>query len=117
GWRAALQLCLDNYASGIPGVNLNNLNISNSISDGLSIIGGAGTLSNAVAADVNIPDYGLGASGRHGLWVRSDAAGSMTLSNSIVAEYRDDSSSFALNYWIGVTVQPSLAGRSFKVDG
>src|SRR6185503_3084272 len=36
GWRAALQLCLDHYPSGISNVYLNSLNISNSISDGLS---------------------------------------------------------------------------------
>src|SRR5262249_24994525 len=64
-WRAALQLCLDTYANGISGVNLNNLNITNSISDGLGINGGTGVLSNAVAGNVSIPNYGLGASGRN----------------------------------------------------
>ena len=54
-------------------MNLNNLNITNSISDGLSIIGGTGVLSNAVAGNVSIPNYGLGASGRNGLWARNDA--------------------------------------------
>ena len=82
-WRAALQLCLDTYSGGISNVNLNNLNITNSISDGMSVIGGTGTLTNAVAANVSIPNYGLGASGRNGLWARSDAIGSMTVSNSI----------------------------------
>jgi len=42
-WRAAVQLCLDTYTNGISGVNLNNLNISNSVSDGLSVIGGTNT--------------------------------------------------------------------------
>ena len=81
-WRAALQLCLDTYSGGITGVNLNNLNITNSISDGMSVIGGDGTLSSAVAANVSIPNYGIGVSGRNGLWARSDAVGSMTVSNS-----------------------------------
>jgi hypothetical protein len=98
GWRAALQLCLDTYTSGIPGVNLNNLNISNSISDGLSIIGGAGTLSNAVASAIDMPNYGLGASGRHGLWARSDAIGSMIVSNSTLVGYQDDSTNFRFNF-------------------
>ena len=121
-WRAALQLCLDN--SSLSGVNLNNLNITNSISDGLSIIApgsnvtnGLGTLSNATMANVNIPNYGIGASGRHGLWARNDAIGSMTVSNATVVEYRNDSANFTFGFVVGVTVQPSPAGRSFTVDG
>jgi hypothetical protein len=98
GWRAALQLCLDTYPSGISNVQLTQLNISNSISDGLSIIGGIGRLSNAVAAQVNIPNYGLGASGRHGAWASSETFGVLTFSNSTVVEHRDDSPNFAFNF-------------------
>jgi hypothetical protein len=98
GWRAALQLCLDHYASGISNVQLSNLSISNSISDGLSIIGGIGRLSNAVAAQVNIPNYGLGASGTHGAWASSETVGSLAFSNSTVVEYRDDSPNFAFSF-------------------
>jgi hypothetical protein len=117
GWRAALQLCLDNYASGISNVVLSNLIISNSVSDGLSIIGGIGRLSNAVAAQVSIPNYGLGASGRHGAWASSETVGSLAFSNSIVVEHRDDSPNFAFNFLNQITVQTSPAGRSFIVDG
>ena len=117
GWRAALQLCLDTSTNGIPSVYLNNLNISNSISDGLSIIGGTGTLSNAVAARVNISNYGLGVSERHGLWARNDARGSLTVSNSTVAEYRNESPDFTFKFVASVTVQPSPDGRWFSVDG
>jgi hypothetical protein len=98
GWRASLQLCLDTYASGISNVLLSNLNISNSISDGLSIIGGIGRLSNAIAAQVNIPNYGVGASGRHGAWASSETFGGLTFSNSTVVENRDDSPNFAFNF-------------------
>jgi hypothetical protein len=98
GWRAALQLCLDTYASGISNAQLSNLNISNSISDGLSIIGGIGRLSNAVAAQVNIPNFGLGASGRHGAWASTETFGGLTFSNSTVVENRDDSPNFAFNF-------------------
>lgn len=98
GWRAALQICLDSFASGISNVQLSSLNISNSISDGLSIIGGIGRLSNAVAFQVSIPNYGLGASGRHGAWASGESVGSLTFSNSTVAEYRDDSPNFAFNF-------------------
>jgi hypothetical protein len=121
-WRAALQVCLDHKS--LTGLNLNNLNISNSISDGLSVIApgssvasGVGILSNAIMANVNIPNYGIGAAGRHGLWARSDAIGSMTVSNSTLVEYRDDSANFNFNFVIGVTVQPNPSGQSFSVDG
>jgi uncharacterized repeat protein (TIGR02543 family) len=124
-WRAALQLCMDTYSSGISGVNLNNLNISNSVSDGLSIIGGqgtggTGTLANAVTANITIPNYGLGVSGRNALWARSDAVGTLTVSNSIIAEHLNSSSQFTFNFVtndISVTVQPNPLGHSFSVDG
>ncbi len=109
-WRAALQLCLDR--TNVSGVNLSHLNITNSISDGLSIIGGAGTLSGAVAANVSIPNYGIGVGGRHGLWARSDASGSLTVSNSAIAEYRDDSPNFAFNFMV-----PSSVIISVNADG
>ena len=123
-WRAALQLCLDQ--SSLSGIRLNNLNITNSISDGLSIVApgssvstGLGTLSNATIANVSIPNYGIGAGGRHGLWARSDTIGSLTVSNSIVVESRDDSANFTFNFvtsTIPVMVQANPSGRSFSVD-
>jgi hypothetical protein len=117
GWRAALQFCLDHYASGITNVALNNLNISNSVSDGLSIIGGIGRLSNAFASQVNIPDYGLGAGGRHGAWASSETVGGLTFTNSAVVEYQDDSANFALILLNEIQVQSNPSGRSFSVDG
>jgi hypothetical protein len=124
-WRAALQICLDTYTDGISGVNLSNLNIVNSASDGMSVIGGEGTsgtgaLSNAFASDINIPNYGLSAGGWNGLWARSDAVGSMTISNSTIAEYLDASPNFTFYFVtssIPVTVQTSPSGATFAVDG
>jgi hypothetical protein len=115
---AGLQICLQ--GGGISGVNLNNLNINNSASDGLSIINGAGSLSSAIMYNVNIPNYGVGGSGRNGLWARNDAVGSLTVSNSIVVEYKNDSSNFTFNFVtsnIPVTVQTSPLGLAFSVDG
>ena len=69
---------------------------------------------------VNIPNYGLGGGGRNGLWARSDAVGSMTVSNSTMVEYLNDSSTFTFNFVtsnIPVTVQTSPSGLSFTVDG
>lgn len=101
-WRAALQLCMDTSSTGISGIQLSNLNITNSVSDGLSIIGGTGTkgtgmLSNAVADNVSIPDYGLGVSGRNRLWARKDAIGSLVVSHSTIPEYLNSSHKFIFN--------------------
>ncbi|HUC84407.1 MAG TPA: glycosyl hydrolase family 28-related protein [Candidatus Acidoferrales bacterium] len=101
-WRAALQFCLDTYTNGITGVALDNVNLTNSISDGLSVIGGTGRLANTVASDVNIPNYGLGVPNRNALWARNDAVGSMTVSNSAIAECQDDSTAFTFLF-----VQPA----------
>jgi hypothetical protein len=122
-WRAALQLCLDTYSTGISGLYLNNLNITDSISDGMSIIGGTGTketgtLSDAVAANVSIPNYGIGVSGLNGLWARKDAIGSMTVNNSTITEYRNNSPEFTFTFVtnsISVTVPPN-AGSDGNVS-
>ena len=124
-WRAALQLCLDTYSNGMSGVNLNNLNIIDSLSDGMSVIGGSGTpatgvLSNALASYINIPDYGISVGGRNGLWARYDAVGSMTISNAAIVEYRNDSANFTFSFVtsnVPVTIQTSPLGPSFTVDG
>jgi hypothetical protein len=122
---AGLQICLGTYNGGVTGLNLNNLNITNSACDGLSIIGGSGTggqgtLSSAIMSYVNIPNYGLGGGSRNGLWARSDAVGSMTVSNSTIVEYLNNSASFTFTFVtsnIPVTVQTSPAGQSFTADG
>lgn len=96
-WRSAVQLCMDR-SNGISGVRLNSLNITNSISDGLGVIGQAGPLSDAVAADVNIPNYGLGASNRTGMWAEAGTSGSLALSNCVVLTYRNDSTAFTFEF-------------------
>ncbi len=119
GTGAGLQISLHNR--GISGMNLNNLNISNSVTYGLNVIYGAGGgLSNAIMSNVNIPNYGVGALGVHGLWARNDAVGSMTVSNCPLVEYKNDSSNFTFNFVtsnVPVTVQTGLPGLTFAVDG
>ena len=97
-WRAAVQLCLDSHTNGISGVNLNHLNLTNCVSDGLSVIGGNGRLTNAVATYLNIVNCGLGTNGCTSLWARNDAVGSLTVSNSLFADYQDDSANFSFNF-------------------
>jgi uncharacterized repeat protein (TIGR03803 family) len=119
---AGLQICLGTYNGGVTGLNLNNLSITNSACDGMSIIGGSGggALSKAIMSYVNIPNYGLGGGSRYGLWARFDAVGSMTVSNSTIVEYLNASADFTFNFVtsnIPVTVQTSPSGQTFTVDG
>jgi len=98
-WRAALQLCLD--GRDISGVDLRDLNIKDSISDGLSIVGpgkeqSQNMLTNATLANVNIPNFGIGAGNRHGLWIRNDACGSFRLLHSTIVEQENNSSGFVI---------------------
>ena len=110
-WRAALQLCLD--GRDISGVDIRDLNIKDSISDGLSIVGpGKGqslnTLTNATLANVNIPNCGIGAEKRHGLWIRSDVGGSFSLRHSKIVEQENNSSTFIIHR------EPSTAGAGMR---
>ena len=99
GWRGAVQICMDRRS--ISGLNFNNVTIRDSLSDGFSIVGpgskkGEGTLSNARLYDVHIPNYGVGTKGRHGLWVREDAEGSLTVVRSEILNIQNDSSTFTI---------------------
>jgi hypothetical protein len=98
-WRAAFQLCMDRRS--ISGVDVSNVNIKDSLSDGLSIVApgskhGQGTLSNVRLENVNIPNYGIGTDYRHGLWVRDDARGSVTIINSKIADVQNSSTNFVI---------------------
>ena len=123
GWRSAVQIVMDNYG-GISGVNLSNLNIIDSISSGFSVLGGAGALTNATATSVNIPDYNLdNIAGQHAWWAKclnGCAIGSLTVSNSVVPECQNDSSTFTFHFVsniVQVTVQANAPGTAFLVDG
>lgn len=98
-WRAAVQVCLDRR--GISGLEMNNLLIENSLSDGLSIIANhenqqIGSLEKALFRNIKISTYGIGAEGRHGLWIQDKVHGSLTLSNSSVSEHKNESENFVL---------------------
>ena len=98
-WRAAFQLCLDRRS--ISGVEISNVNIKDSMSDGFSIVApgskkGQGTLSNVRLEKVNIPNYGIGTNSRHGLWVRDDACGSVTIIDSKIADIQNSSTNFTI---------------------
>lgn len=98
-WRAALQICLDRRS--ISGLAISDVEIRDSFSDGLSVVApgrakGEGTLANVRLERVNIPNFGLGTPSRHGLWIRNDAAGGLTLVDSSIAEIQNDSPAFTV---------------------
>jgi hypothetical protein len=98
-WRGSLQICLDRRS--ISGVTISQVDIRDSFSDGLTIVApgsgkGEGTLSNVRLENVNIPNFGIGVPSRHGLWIRQDAAGGLTLVNSKIADIQNDSPGFTV---------------------
>ena len=100
-WRAAVQLCLDRRS--ISGLDIHGMDIKDSLSDGFSVIAPGstnkqGTLSNVSLANVRIPNYGLGLKGRHGLWIRNDVSGSLTVTNSKIVGQKNDSSNFTIHW-------------------
>jgi hypothetical protein len=96
-WRGAMQICLDRYS--IAGVRIDQVEIKDSISDGLSIVApgskhGQGTLSDVRIENMQIPNCGIGAERRHGLWIRDDAAGRLTIVNSKIVDIKNSSANF-----------------------
>jgi hypothetical protein len=104
GGAAGLQICMD--LTSISGLNLNNLNISNSISSGVSIIntGSDVSLSDAVMDNVTVSNYNLGGGG-NGLWAESGTAGSLTVENCTVSDIVDSSDSFTFIFITNSPVQ------------
>jgi Pectate lyase superfamily protein len=99
GWRAAIEICIDKR--GISGIEINNLNIANSLSNGLSIIakndtGKIGLLSDAALQNVNISNFGVGIKGRDGLFINSGAHGSLIIKKSAIPKIRDESENFTI---------------------
>lgn len=110
-WRGAFQVCL--ALTSISNIFVNNMNITNSVSDGFSVISTASGvwLSNAVLANVSIPNYSVGEPGRNGLWAQSGTTGNLVVSNCSIAEYSDGSSTF---HFIFVTnLPPQVQSMSY----
>jgi hypothetical protein len=120
GWRSAVQIVMDNGASkGVSGLVLNNLNVIDSISSGLGILGGYGGLTNATATIVNIPGYNLGnLPGQHAWWAQcfnGCPRGGLTVSNSVVPEWHNDSGLFS---FVFLPPAPSLSALpSYGANG
>lgn len=97
-WRAALQFCLDRRR--IPRVAIRGVTIRDSFSDGISVLApgsakGEGTLGPTTLDHVQVDGVGLGTKGR-GLWIRADARGELTVTNSDLGEIVNDAREFTL---------------------
>ncbi|AOS44850.1 Pectate lyase superfamily protein [Lacunisphaera limnophila] len=98
-WRGSLQICMDRRS--IAGLQVSGLEIRDSISDGITVVGpgrakGQGTLSAAVLEDVKVSGSGLGAPGRPDLFIREDAGGSLSLIRAQVPSVRNESKDFEI---------------------
>lgn len=99
GWRAAVEICLDRRS--IAGIEMDNLNIENSLSTGLSIVakneeGKTSVLSNAVLKNLRISTYGIGVKSKHGLWIADNAHGSLTLAKADITGIKNESKDFVI---------------------
>jgi len=98
-WRAAVEICLDKRS--ISGLQIKNLDIQNSLSNGLSVIakntdGKTGVLTNTTLQNVTISNYGIGAKNKYGLFISDDAHGKLAILNSKVADIKNGSATFSL---------------------
>lgn len=98
-WRAAVEICIDRRS--ISGIEINNLDIKNSLSNGLSVIaknepGKTGILSNATLQNINISNVGIAVTGKHALFVSGDAHGSLDIKNSTIPDIKNESENFTI---------------------
>lgn len=98
-WRAAVEICLDKRS--ISGLEINNVNIENSLSNGLSLIAKnendrIGVLSNATIQNVNISNYEIGTKDKHGLFISNGAHGSLIIKNCTITDIKNESGNFTL---------------------
>ncbi|HSZ72191.1 MAG TPA: right-handed parallel beta-helix repeat-containing protein [Cytophagaceae bacterium] len=96
-WRASISICMDRRS--IPGIEIKDVNIDNSMSDGISIVTrGADSkgpeLTNAVFRNVNITKPGIGVEGKHALWIDNSSRGSVTIEKSKITDIKNESKNF-----------------------
>jgi hypothetical protein len=98
-WRSSLQICLDRRS--ISGLTISNVNIRDSLSDGITIVApgskkGEGTLSKARIENVNVGTIALAVPSHAALWIHPEVAGILTLVNSQIANIQNESPQFTI---------------------
>jgi len=96
-WRAAVEIGIDKRS--ISGIEIKNLTITNSLSNGLSVVAKNGTegkvsLTGAVLQNVSIRNYGIGVKGKSALFISPLAGGSLSVKNSAITVIDNESKSF-----------------------
>jgi hypothetical protein len=97
-WRAAVEICIDKRS--IAGLEINNLNITNSLSDAINVIAKnnndkIGVLSNTILQNVTVSNFGLGTKG-YGLFINNSAHGSLVKRKSVIPEIKNESENFTV---------------------
>ncbi|HMG84062.1 MAG TPA: hypothetical protein VK559_13565, partial [Ferruginibacter sp.] len=98
-WRASVEICVDRRS--ISGLEIKNINIENSLSNGISVIAKnvqdeIGVLSNTSLENITVLNYGIGVKDKHALFISSGAQGSLTIKNSAIPEIKNESDSFKI---------------------
>jgi hypothetical protein len=98
-WRAAVEICIDKRS--ISGLEINNLSITNSLSNAVSVIAknendNFGVLSNTTLQNINVSNFGIGVKGKHGLFINSGAHGSLTIKNPGIPDIKNESVNFTI---------------------
>jgi hypothetical protein len=99
-WRGAFEICMDRRS--ISGLAVSQVEIRDSLSDAVRVVGpgsvkGEGTLSHARFEGVVVTNVGLGIPSRHGLWIREDAVGDLTVVASKISDIQNDSPRFVVH--------------------
>ena len=130
-WRAALTLVPQSL--NITNLNLNHLNITNSLSYAMEVIySNPGVVSNATMNVVNISTYGVGVNGVYGMWsgnwigyyavgslnvesltVNGSAITSMPASGTAVV---NQSPNFAFNFLTAPTITSLASGNTLQLS-
>lgn len=99
GWRAAVEICLDQR--NISGIHLQNLTIKNSLSNAISIIskslsGKRLDLSATSFSHIKIMHYAIAVKHKYGLYISNLVKGNLTINQSEMQEIKNDAKYLSL---------------------
>lgn len=98
-WRAAIEVCTDKRS--ISGIDVKNVTITNSLSNGFSVVAKNGTvgnvfLKNVVLQNVAIQQSGVGFRQAKSLFISKPATGELILKNSTIPAIDNESQNFMI---------------------
>ena len=96
-WRGAIEICTDKRS--IAGIDVNHVTITNSLSNGVSVVAKNGPtgnvfLKNAALQHVTIENSGVGDKQANALFISSSASGELDVKNSTIPAIHEASKSF-----------------------